>query len=387
MPDNGYNYSSANLAAGSGVAEELMRNGFIANPEGVHNPRTDNETAETNEVNETTQEQPVVSEQPSESVSESPVETTSTPATTSTTELDNYELVDDNNPETNPDIPVPKANKIVKDEVVLYEQATLTGKVFLRYDGHWGVEFDAGNEEEARQFMRTHSSNIYRHLNVKGKTIYILNETQSQVEYTKADVDIVRLREEYDNNAVDITPYFEEIEGKTLSEKNVEYFLLNTLEDKENEKEFLENAQFFTKDVYNLPYTYFGIESDEDVGFYLDYAGNIRATYDHQYIGRAKPLIKDLLFFGKPEDYAIARLPTDTIQFVIREPLVSKLLKERNGHNNLAFTYNSKKEKAVDFTEDELKVFERVLDLSSNTLMSITNVFGKPLVKKSTENT
>lgn len=384
MPDNGYNYSSPNLAAGSGVAEELMRNGFIANPEGVHTPRTEGDATETTEA-----EQPQVAEtqsgQSAETATESKV--TSSSSETSNTGMDNYELIDDNNPETNPDVPVPKANKVVKDEVVLYEQTTLTGRTFLRYDGHWGVEFDEGNEEEARQFMRAHSSNIYRHLNVKGKTVYLLNETQSQVEYTQADVDIVRLREEYDNNAVDITPYFEEAEVKTLSAQNVEYFLLNTLEDKANEKEFLANAQFFTKDVYNLPYTYFGHESDEDVGFYLDYAGNIRATYDHQYIGRAKPLIKDLLFFGKPEDYAIARLPTGTIQFVIREPLVSTLLKERNGHNNLAFTYNAKKEKEVEFTEDELKVFERVLDLSSNTLMSITNVFGKPLVKKSTENT
>lgn len=325
-PDNQYNYDN-NVLSGPGTVENLVRSGLIVDPNFVMQPRTGGIEAIT--------------------------------------------IVD-----------APTTGPVVYDKrkSLLHEIHTDFGREYLNYSGTWCVEFVEGNKEKAEAYRNSlFEKNIFNFIekdSSSGSYIIELPSTLSNEKIAEHSLDLAALREVYDN-AEEITPYFEK-SPKIISAVDVGYFLVNDIKQYEEDRAAAVDMKLFdANDVNNQPAMFFGGHlTGQDIGFYIDKGGRLRATYDMNMLFRSKPLLDDLIAYGKPEDYMAATYPSGTVQFVASKSLTDKLLKAFNTHEALAKRYNDESKMFKDFTPGTYPEFEDVLDVTTGKFHSANDLFG-----------
>lgn len=312
MAENDLNYSAPNVAQGSGIAEALITAGFIEK-DGTNTPKIEND--------------------------------------------------------------VEQAYK--KENAILFEKEHKYGREYVTYNGIYHIEFRAEHADEAQKFIDENGAIgtdlIYHTKRGKGgSTLFSFNKANSRVKYTQLGINLTELREAYDGSN-DLTDVLDGT-NTVIPLPDVKYFMFNTLEDYENEKQANDDVLAFNSNPANLPDYYIGtVTSDDNVGFYVDLSGRLRASYDSFLLHRATKLLQDLKEYAKPEEYQVGRLPSGTIMFVLSKDLTDRFKEKFGSYTVLAIRWNdvkAPKQKAEDMN------FEKVLDIKTKTLLDAEDVFG-----------
>lgn len=311
MAENDFNYSSPNLAAGSGIAEAMVAAGFIEH-NGVNTPKVEAGVA----------------------------------------------VYD-------------------KEHAILFEKDFEYGREYVTYNGIYYIEYRAEHADEAQKFIDENGAigtNLIYHTKrgPGNSTLFSFNKVNSRIKYTQLGVNLTDLRNAYDNSN-DLTDVLDGT-NTIITKADVKYFMFNTLEDYEDDIQAKEDELAFNGNPNNLPDYYIGAaNSDDNVGFYVDLSGRLRASYDSFLLHRATKLIEDLKAFAKPDQYLVGRLPSGTVQFVLSRELTEMFKQKYGSYSVLAIRWNdikAPKEKA-----DNVE-FEKVLDIKTKTLLDAEDVFG-----------
>ena len=319
---NTYNYDNQVLS-GPGTVENLVRRNMIADPEGIHQPRTGGNFT--------------------------------------------------------PENLAPKATEgYNKAEAPVYEVQTDKGRQYLTYGGIWIVEFFKENTVDKVQFLANLDyEGTVTYTEDTDPTIYRIryDAASSQAERTKRNLDITTLRTKY-NEAEDIGPEFTKLPRKVESSLPP-YFIRYPLDKFEEDERQINDLKYFSNDPSNYARVYFGGRlTGTDIGFYYDNSDNIRASYDPHYLFKASPLLDDLLKYGTPEQYVVGRYPSGMVQFVINKDLAKVLLDAYITEDNLAARWNDAKIKYTpNFNMGNYPTFEETLDVESGKYISSDSIF------------
>lgn len=261
---------------------------------------------------------------------------------------------------------------------IIWEAPTEYGREFLTYRGTWYVEFLKPYRNESIAFRDAKVKagiTEFKSVERKSRYLFIFSDSLSQEEIKKRGLDIAELRGSY-NTSEEITPYFTDMD-RDVNPEYEKYLLTNTLEDLLTSESIKHDLQYFTKDPSNYADYYFGATTNHDIGFYRDKGKRIRASYDPYYTFRAGPIMQDLLAYGKPEQYVVARFPSGLIQFVIDQDLSDALVKVYGSEDKLAKRWNDVRTVYTEGFTFEIPVgFEEVLDISTEEYVNAKPLFG-----------
>ena len=328
---NEFNYSEPGLAGGAGGFEELVIRGIINNKSGLHTPkRVHNSEA---------------------------VNMTALPE----------------------DQRIPDFNS--RDSMVYFK--VLPGnysREFVTKDGQYGIEFLNGWEAEAIAWkvarVEAGKQGFQELSNKIESTIFIIrDEAQNREELQRVGVNIPSLVARY-NQAEEITPAFTEV-NRQLNGVVSREAMFKSLEEMRKEVQMTMDLQLFNNDVDNRVKYYFGDTTADDVGFYRDMKDRIRAGYDQTMAYRSQQLVKDLLEFAQPEEYAVAKYQDGTIIYVLNKELSARLVDKFGSENALAKRWNDAKLKPQAFDPSIFAGFEHAVDpMNPGSTISANNLFG-----------
>lgn len=263
-------------------------------------------------------------------------------------------------------------------DTIIWEAPTDHGREFLTYRGVWYVEFLKPYRNESIAFRDAkikEGITDFKSVERKNRYLFSFNGNYTQNELTKRGLDITELREKY-NHSEELTPYFTDMD-RTLNPEYEKYLLTNRIEDLLVNESIKHDLKYFNNDISNYADYYFGTTTNHDIGFYWDKGGRIRASYDPYYKFRAGPIMQDLLAYGTPEQYVVARFPSGMVQFVIDKDLSNNLVKVYGSEDKLARRWNNTNTVYTKGFVFEIPVgFEEVLDISTEMYIDSKSVFG-----------
>lgn len=265
-----------------------------------------------------------------------------------------------------------------EEMIVLWSQPFEYGTNYITLNGLLNKVFDQAHYEKGLEYLKAHGlhgDNIIKghRAGVNNTNIYTLDRTSSILHARELGVDLETLISEYlalsnlDDQFKDIT--------KVIPLEDTTRFMFQTLTEYEDEVQSNLDMKVFSSDPGNLPDYYIGAKlTDDNIGFYIDLGGRLRASYDSFVLYRASRLILDLLEFANNEDeYVVGRLPSGTVQFVLEKPLVDRLLRKFGSYNVLVLRWNN----ATATTESLNGIhFERIVDVKTRKLYNAVDVFG-----------
>nr|DAY37523.1 MAG TPA: hypothetical protein [Caudoviricetes sp.] len=347
---NDYNYTDGNLSNGGGRFEEIVRRNAIDNTSGLYSPKAPDGPYPNNQL-------------------------TPVPPTDSAYHPEEHRTPNQSNPNFD------KGKSYIYYTILPGDYS----REFVNYNGLYGIEFLVGYEDKANEWKesRLNAGKTFRELkNEINSTIYVLNEKDSEEEITRLKIDKTQLVKRYDT-AEELTPVFKDLK-RQLDPELTRDLSFKTAEEVKRDIRAAEDLKLFSDDILNRPAYFFGETTFDDVGFYRDKGNRIRAGYDPSKTYRSQRLVEDLLKYGKPEEYAVAKYPEGTLIFVISVPLSQKLVDLFGGETNLAGRWNdlSLLPKAYDPTIFE--GFEHAIDpINQGRLVPANDLFGNTTVDPS----
>lgn len=334
---NEFNYDNQNLS-GVGVTEHLVREGYVADPGMIHQPRT---------------------------------------VTNPTLNLELSDTIG------NTEINVPPSQRLPnfdKASTAIWEKTTPTGREFIGYDGLYRIEFLATYREESLAWKNNRitvesDAEFREQYSESGRTLYTLSKAKSDEKLLELNLNVDTLRTAYDE-AEELTPYFTDLNHE-IPVKISTYLMYNDLDKLEVETQAEEDRKLFTRDINNFVDYYFGGNlTGTDVGFYMDKGGRMRIGYDIFMAHRAKPLLDDLVEYGNDKDYAVGHFKSGTLQFVLNPRCWKALASKLGDISAMASRYNDSKVMPDTFKPSDYPKFEAIINIEDGSLISANDIFG-----------
>lgn len=329
---NSYNYSDGNLGGVGGRFEETVRRGLIDNTSGLYTPKIDAFAAS--------------------------IDTTTIPTTQQIPDYD-------------------KRRSYIHYNILPGDYS----REFVNYSGLYGIEFLAGYEDEANDWKlaRLKANKSFREMkNDIDSIIFVLNEEDSKAEIIRLGLEKDVLVKRYDT-AKEITKHFTDVKRQLDAELTRDY-TFKSIEEVKRDLQLASDLKLFSDDILNRPAYFFGDTTADDVGFYRDKGNRIRAGYDPSKAYRSQRLVEDLLKYGKPEEYAVARYPEGTMIFVLSVPLSTRLIDKFGDEGVLARRWNDLTLKPKQYDPTIFEGFEHAIDpINKGRLVPANDLFGNAI--------
>lgn len=326
---NSYNYSDGNLSSGAGRFEEIVRRGMIDNTSGLYTPKID-----------------------------------AYASAVDTSDLPSDQVIPDYD----------KRRSYIYYNILLGDYS----REFVNYSGFYGIEFLVGYEDEASEWKnaRLKTGKSFREMkNDIDSTIFVLNEEDSKVELTRLGLNKDALVKRYDE-AKEISKAFSSVKRQLDPELSREY-TFKSIDEVKQDLQLASDLKLFSDDILNRPEYFFGDTTVDDVGFYRDKGNRIRAGYDPSKAYRSQRLVEDLLKYGKPEEYAVAKYPEGTMIFVLSVPLSERLVNQFGDEAILARRWNDLTLKPKQYDPTIFEGFEHAIDpVNKGRLIPANDLFG-----------
>nr|DAS75683.1 MAG TPA: hypothetical protein [Caudoviricetes sp.] len=335
---NSYNYSDQSLNPGAGAFEHMARSGLVNNDEGIYTPKSDS------------------------LVVGSSIEVADLPA----------------------DQVIPNFDK---RKAPVWTRTTEHSQEIVQWDGAYKHVFLQGNEKEARAWLASKLDSgmdkFIESVDEDNNIVYTLSAEDAKPFLLANALNLVALREAY-NKANELTDELTDVERNVPGDVS-EGLTLKDMNTYTTDAAIERDLKLFEDHPSNYAARMFGPNTNADMGCYYDNSGRIRVAYNSFLTHLAKPLIKDLLEFAKPDQYCVGRFPEGTLIFVLEKDLVKFFINKFGGSKtdeDLEKTENAIAARWTAFTgkegptKDDLKEFEATLDLKTKRLVNVNTIYG-----------